>query len=72
MGLCLLFYLVIVLVPSFFYTRHGNRLYLFIISIIPIGLGISSILVEGMYRMYYSEIIALNFVLVYLVSTQSG
>jgi hypothetical protein len=43
-----------------------------LIMIVPVALGISSIMVEGMYRMYYSEIIALNFVLVYLVSTQSG
>lgn len=71
-GLCLAFYLVVIIVPSFFYKQHGNRLYMMLIMIVPVALGISSIMVEGMYRMYYSEIIALNFVLVYLVSTQSG
>ena len=47
-------------------------MYLAMIILVPVALGIISILMEGMYRIYYSEMIALNFVLLYLVSTQSG
>lgn len=65
-------YLVIAIVPTFFYTKLGNQMYVVMMLLVPIALGIISILMEGMYRMYYSEMIALNFVLLYLVSTQSG
>jgi hypothetical protein len=47
-------------------------MYVILMLLVPIALGVIAILMEGMYRIYYSEMIALNFVLLYLVSTQSG
>ena len=69
---CLVCFLIISIIPKYFYTKRGNQMYVILMLLVPIALGVIAILMEGMYRIYYSEMIALNFVLLYLVSTQSG
>lgn len=47
-------------------------IYFTILGLLPIFLGVNLVLLEGVHNLYYSHIIALNYVLVYLVCIQSG
>ena len=47
-------------------------IYFTILGLLPLFLGVNLVLLEGVHNLYYSHIIALNYVLVYLVCIQSG
>ncbi len=47
-------------------------LYFVILGLLPVLLGVNLVLLDGIENLYYSHIIALNFVLVYLICIQSG
>lgn len=67
-----IFALVVIVIPKFFYTTKGKLVYMIGFTLIPIGLLVNLIALEGYLRMYTSHLIALSFLFVFMTSLQAG